>query len=114
MTHKHTPAPWEVNIKKANSKDQKSSIWITAKEGGELENGNKFSVNVCRIVKSDGFIHFHEDTYIANSSLIAAAPELLEALEYALKGLELQRVSNVDGMSIDEMKKAIEKAKGKS
>lgn len=67
---KHTPAPWKVMPH--NTKQLKNRFWVT---GVHQENNIQF-VTVCEISK--------EKTE-ATARLIAAAPELLEALEAVLK-----------------------------
>ncbi len=74
---KHTPGPWTYGD------------WITGKHG---DSGNSVWVEVWNI-EADGskglpFIACKHHDQVANARLIAAAPELLEALQEAKAALE--------------------------
>ena len=86
----HTPGPWHY--------DPDGEVWATRVNGQD--------VTICpewlwaRSVRDEG---------MANARLIAAAPELLEALERTLIDVEIMRVPLP---SIDRIMAAITKAKG--
>jgi hypothetical protein len=90
---KHTKGPWEVK---------------------SYSNSNKKFV----VTKHGTIIHEFVDALavdVSNAQLIAAAPELLEALKYAIQDLEdLKRQGvNMQGVSLKAFKNAISKAEGK-
>lgn len=64
MTHKHTPAPWHRNIK---SKDARYPVIFAGRNQ--------------HIASAKGHGQLAPEEIEANIDLIAAAPELLEALE---------------------------------
>lgn len=69
--NKHTPGPWVIC-----HDTEYNRICI------DDSNGNRFAP-ICQISLKDT-----TDEYLANASLIAAAPEMLEALEYAQECIE--------------------------
>ena len=81
MGIKHTPAPWHVanGVQVRSEKDQLARVWMMRAGEGK-----------------------------ANARLIAAAPELLEALESALTIL----IDSVGDFDYDKARAAIAKAKG--
>ena len=85
MTHKHTPGPWYYD----DIIDQVESF---------EEDGNR-SLQVK--------IDCHSDNKLANTHLIAAAPELLKALEIAQR-----YVPKISGSGYIIIKEAIKKARG--
>ena len=85
MTHKHTPAPWYYD----DIIDQVEAF---------KEDGNR-SLQVK--------IDCHSDSKLANTHLIAAAPELLKALEIAQR-----YVPKISGSGYIIIKEAIKKARG--
>lgn len=76
MTTKYTPGPWIVR-----DSDFGSEVWITTKK----RNANN-TVEICTV--DAGFDEPFESEQQANARLIAAAPELLEALLNALPYVE--------------------------
>lgn len=92
---KHTPGPWVVD----ESTDGRSKGFIRH----QTEEGH--SVAICRVT---GTYWSHEQRE-ANRRLIAAAPELLEALEEIVARNEIQHWFN-----LDQARFAIAKAKGES
>jgi hypothetical protein len=103
----HTPGPWIV-VENVND------IFI---DSPIESNGGDESIEVCRMSRQD------EDPYITpNARLIAAAPELLEALKRLLGAIEADvkisptmpvKISfETNGMAIDEARAAIAKAEG--
>lgn len=63
MTQKHTPGPWKVYERVSN---HDSDSWIKGPDGEQI---------------ASGIGHEDEPQQLANARLIAAAPELLEALQ---------------------------------
>ena len=84
----HTPGPW--------------AIYVNAPSDVVIRKMSKDGYELCAIARvSSGY---------ANAHLIAAAPELLEALDAALKLIEL--VMPIDGDVTRKARAAIAKAKG--
>lgn len=108
MKNAHTPGPWRVNKKVNTSVEQ-----ATAPQGMVL---------ICQCEDPDGARTNKEDE--ANARLIAAAPELLAAVEEAKAQIEFiwqnyfpiaYKNGNVDKSSlmvINQCNEAIQKAKG--
>lgn len=95
METKHTPGPWGRNIKPATH-------YPTIFDGRNTH---------VAVVQSQGI---SPDEVEANCDLITAAPELLEALEYAAMVLESYKETKV-GMhsaAVDKCRAAIARAKG--
>jgi hypothetical protein len=63
---KHTPAPWLMNVKDKFCYED----WLYITDGKDRV--------ICKV--SHNLVELHVDEYASNASLIAAAPELLEAL----------------------------------
>ncbi len=102
----HTPGPWEVH----------SRVWHGKEGGGHafLEVGSETSAFwVARVQTFDD----DKGEYSANARLIAAAPEMLEALRLLVEQLEAyQKIANTRiGLPADLAKAhaAIDKAEGK-
>jgi len=87
MKTKHTPAPWEVNPRATRN----------------VRHGNLTIANCSS--SQDGS---REEQEIANAKLIAAAPELLEALEELIKVYE--RNGQLLSFDVNIARKAIKKA----
>ena len=88
MNTQHTPGPW--------------AIYVNAPSDVVIRKMSKDGYELCAIARvSSGY---------ANAHLIAAAPELLEALDAALKLIEL--VMPIDGDVTRKARAAIAKAKG--
>lgn len=87
MTTKHTPGPWKVSYTKISV--------ITAENGAVIAKVNKI----------DGLVNLQ-----ANARLIAAAPELLEAL---IECLDCE-FSVTDRAAINKARAAIAKATGEN
>ena len=78
MNSKHTPGPWNFS-----------------KDGAEIfpETGPNGYVELCRVVGPwDGSKFYDKGTAKANARLIAAAPELLEAVKVSLEFLDGQNM----------------------
>jgi len=69
---KHTPGKWELHLPAKDAVDD--SWWEVEGKGGEHIAQNNFGGN-------------ERETELANARLIAKAPELLKALEQALKDI---------------------------
>jgi hypothetical protein len=101
---KHTPAPWNVEIDVVNDGD--ISIFTS-----EMEMVAEVAV---RTSPEEGGAPFREVGF-ANARLIAAAPELLEALKFirtTLRGIEPSMLSLDDRLGLDMAEAAIAKAEG--
>ena len=96
---KHTPGPWRVavgrqgmiNVFSNEARSTVASCGNANPENSEISGCNE-----------------------ANANLIAAAPELLEALKKAISGLKLNHCGSIDGMTIIEMEAVVDKARGTS
>lgn len=88
---KHTPGPW-----KYSTSPQPNGCPII---------GNTKGLGVAMLMHSVNDAH-HRETAIANAKLIAAAPDMLEALQ------ELLLITGIDGTFSDKARAAIAKATG--
>ena len=93
---KHTPGPWDV------SHGYDGSISVDTVNHVRLN-----LTTACKVVVADICNHEMAESFSseANARLIAAAPELLEALEYAIK--QVPELETVPGIAA-----AIAKARG--
>lgn len=105
MSAKHTPGPWHVKSDPFHF-DTLSSIVGGEKRG----DGKRFPSHELN-AEVGGFADF--EIQEANARLIAAAPDLLEALEEAEKCLAESEYSE-DGYARKLVRAAIAKAKGES
>lgn len=109
---KHTPGPWELM--------HTSDDWIRI-GGNRLDKGGRFVADCCNGATET----LSED--VANAHLIAAAPELLEALDKSAKWIETAKFAadvmevEISGKLQSDLKEvlklnkaAIQKAKGQS
>lgn len=97
MNHKHTPGPWIVNDWSSSGRSVRSKIGmhIASKRWGNDLTGQEY-----------------RDEMISNAHLIAAAPDMLDALQSLLSYFE--RPSDwCDVDPVDVIKTAIAKARGK-
>tara|TARA_R110002153_G_scaffold105388_1_gene243772 strand:- start:18 stop:356 length:339 start_codon:yes stop_codon:yes gene_type:complete len=108
---KHTPGPW------LQAKNDPSFVYALNQEGY-----NRFALSVQRGTDEDGVSTTHDER-AANGQLIAAAPDMLEALEAAIKCRMVPITSASEGGAsahseqvrvADRIRAAITKAKGKS
>ena len=90
MRAEHTPGPWFVNGPWHIQADTKTAIPVIVAQITPLRSGDN-------------------EEREANARLIAAAPELLEALEEAL---EVLRVNGLDPLGQDNIRAIVAKAKG--
>ena len=102
---KHTLGPWHVSTPPPN---------------GEQIIGNEKGMMVAVVTTGVG-LHNNTTTTLANARLIAAAPDLLEALDYVIRDLELRsnfKTGNDKGLvdigrgAYSQAKAAIAKATG--
>lgn len=119
--NKHTPGPWRVE---ADPLHFDTLSTVTAGETFEEQNKSKLlkRVSIYRlIVQVGGFAEVHEQE--ANTRLIAAAPELLEALSGLVAehdswnesvGKIIGRPVGWSGRYLDAARAAIAKAKGEA
>ena len=120
---KHTPGPWQVAwYPRRNT----AEIETVSQEPGSYRHMTNdlpmcagIGVEDVEIIKKDGREYRYSAEACANARLIAAAPDLLEACEFALLKLSLQEGDKVlGGSQWDEFKSkakaAIAKAEGKN
>lgn len=103
MDHKHTPGPWTANPKHA-ARDNDGEI-IIEQAGGSAPIATCYSINTL----------FNNDQAKANAALIAAAPDLLEALEVVTLCLAWHEERHGVGMyrkAVESARAAIAKATG--
>ena len=93
----HTPGPWEVT----ETTEGKYKGWLGVRRVGTCE------AVVYRVDPGTGF---HMETHKADANLIAAAPELLQALENIMVAAKLKGVK-FSGYLVDQANAAITKAK---
>jgi hypothetical protein len=101
----HTPGPWGISYDDLSIDDsQMKAVWLTCEDYTYANIGQLY-------IRAD---EKEEDT--ANANLIAAAPELLEALEYAVSKYGKEggpwNVPGDAGGWLDRSRKAIAKATG--
>lgn len=100
MTQTHTSGPWGVNELAAGNPD----CYLTGNDGRKVEIGYivQFgSMPIAATIKN-----------IADARLIAAAPDMLAALELALERLQINDCEGEERESIAVIERAIAKAKG--
>ncbi len=73
MTTRHTPAPWVLKIRPAEHDDN-----VTV---AEIEVNGKYRGGIARLQSAEHIDGIAKDELIANARLIAAAPEMLDALK---------------------------------
>lgn len=92
---KHTPGPWTV---RDHGKDMNSESNIYVHVGGEKNYGNP----ILKVVMGGhGALNSDNDSLIANAKLIAAAPDLLEAIQCALNIKDLWSAQQHGTISAD-------------
>lgn len=102
---KHTPGPWAAH--KSQSVLGGNVYYISQQEGAPYTPNYS---DVCQTVEGE-----QEEIQLSNANLIAAAPELLEALKNARAELEEIALSEGgDPYNNPEMNEAINKAEGKA
>ena len=118
-----TPGPWRVGPRngtgKADScyqfegKPYKPLSMIEA--FGLPARNNAYVKNVCHVYQGEGEVGSPEalTEQEANARLIAAAPEMLEALELMVHEFEKYATAPIDRLAISKAKAAIVKATGK-
>ena len=95
----HTPGPWEVNY------DNQNGIYAVTDKPLRVRNGKVTyrSIKICAHDECD-YTRSPEER-AATAKLIAAAPEMLEALQYVLSG-----ISRIPDDVMDTITNAIRKA----
>lgn len=97
MTTKHTPGPWRVDTGQLVNCGPTSRYLYVSAHGKSLCN----------------FLHDHpSDSDVANFNLIAAAPELLEALKDARRYVADYACDNPNHPTLAKVDAAIAKAEG--
>ncbi|MFY2855016.1 hypothetical protein ACOTJG_13670 [Achromobacter xylosoxidans] len=99
MTTNHTPGPWVRDTGSGSGCDVRA------------ENGRKVAAT-WGINNGDPHRPAYRAECDANARLIAAAPELLEALEWALRAMEARNPLWAEGERFIAARAAIAKAKG--
>lgn len=101
--NKHTPGPWVMDIEK-----QTTGHWYYKIVTEEKPLGN-YPLHICTLNK------FKDETHLKNANLIAAAPEMLEALMKIYTKLcseQFQYLQNDFENELSNIEKAIQKARG--
>ena len=88
MTTQHTPGPWEFSkmLLPSKVKDRRCGFVVNGPESHRLQCGEELPTRVCDLRTPRGFNGYSEGE--ANARLIAAAPEMLDALRLALTCLD--------------------------
>lgn len=109
--NKHTPAPWLASNETTPEDvlDILSEDWEWGSYSSTYvyKDGDNMPIAV---VHQKGLSSATDEILEANARLIAAAPELLEALEWCVNYLEHER--GEDGNPIEKAEQAIAKARG--
>src|SRR6185503_15725498 len=71
---KHTPGPWQVEVTRAN-------LWIGTPKGSKIDDV------VCDLEYGEEYKDNYRQRQLANANLIAAAPEMYEALDGGLTAI---------------------------
>lgn len=107
---KHTPGPWFVHDGTSHSKDSRGYVGtfdIKTSPKGELHNGTIW-IGDTKPYDDPGFTD--KETAHANAKLIAAAPEMLSALQQIVKGQQGETKSDFIQRMICLAEEVIEKA----
>ena len=97
--NKHTPGPWRIIER------PESTVWI---QGQQDENGYR---EVCTL---PNYLLLQREKTEANARLIAAAPELLEALKACVHAMDSATRFDGNTRPFDDARAAIAKATGGS
>jgi hypothetical protein len=104
----HTPAPWAIHTCKENGPFLDSFL-ISA--DGKAWDGNKEERIVCRFPTGTGQFSDMGRENLANARLISSAPDLLDALDWALRQIE-DDIDPDHQAAFDAACSALAKAKG--
>ena len=96
MKNKYTAGPWEISAHEDN---------------GEIVIRSPLTLNIVCNCEADGFGEVGEKETSANAALIAAAPDLLAALEFCADALNTE-AGGLYKAHIEQARAAIAKAKG--
>lgn len=107
MTNKHTPAPWRLSPSYEKLKNSSNKLTITSYT---ITGSNEYGGIILPILAK---VYNFPNQIEANAHLIAAAPELLEALEGLLERFSVWRSSDPeDGAAVKKAISVIKKARG--
>lgn len=109
----HTPGPWEYVPSNSNHGPYVANGWGAGDICDCYTMSKPSDLAVCNGGTSEP-IHFQHEEADANARLIAAAPELLEALKKLLSTAELELTDADHALGVYEARKSIAKAEGKS
>ncbi|MFY3127598.1 hypothetical protein ACOTGA_23390 [Achromobacter xylosoxidans] len=106
MTTTHTPGPWTLEtVRTVSGFCHKVGPFPARREGGDPRHACLYSDYPSESNPAD-------QELLANARLIAAAPELLEALEWALRAMEARNPLWAEGERFVAARATIAKAKG--
>jgi hypothetical protein len=108
-TAKHTPGPWRVE-------ENTTLIWGKCNPNDQTSWGMGYPIAECRITpisQSSWATGPNEDEGEANACLIAAAPDMLDALKVTARGLEGEFGPRVAEVNFPALYAAMAKAEGR-
>jgi hypothetical protein len=107
MTNSHTPAPWVLTIRQGG---EDATITVA-----ELFPQGKYRGGIARLQSAEHIDGIGREELIANAHLLAAAPDMLEALKALLNGVTQHGMMADHGPALREQARvAIAKAEGQS
>jgi hypothetical protein len=109
----HTPAPWAIHTCNENGPSLDSFFLSTTSKTWD---GNEEERIICRFPTGTGQFSDMGRENLANARLIAAAPDLLSALEFLLADYIAINGEKVTGSSVpaDKAREALRKTKGEA
>jgi hypothetical protein len=109
----HTPAPWAIHTCNENGPSLDSFFLSTT---AQTWDGNEEERIICRFPTGTGQFSNMGRENLANARLIAAAPDLLSALEFFLADYIAIDGEKLTGSSVpaDKAREALRKAKGEA
>ncbi len=109
----HTPAPWAIHTCNENGPSLDSFFLSTT---AQTWDGNEEERIICRFPTGTGQFSDMGRENLANARLIAAAPDLLSALEFLLADYIAINGEKLTGSSVpaDKAREALHKVKGEA